>query len=194
MAFQHQHAQELTSMEVTSAPLAESERCWLRPFSKGDLLQYWKAINDPEIAHFTGHCPPVPYEEVEFWYAQSVLRDSGSLDTYMTICMNGSESFTGSVWLWNSNALDGHCELSVFVSEKDLWSTGIGTEAVRLAVGYAFEQLGHEKVWLHVDEWNRRAVKCYEKCGFEHEGVLRKHRRMPDGWSNMAVMSILRAA
>ena len=194
MAFPEQHLQHAQSCDGKFTPLAGSNKAWLREFSKGDLLAYWQAVNDPNIAFYTGHCTPIPFEEVESWYSQTVLGNPGSLDTYLAICQPGSDAFVGTVWLWQSSALDGHCELSIFISDKDLWATGIGSESVRLAVGYAFRELGLEKVWLHVDDWNLRAIKCYEKCGFEREGLLRRHRRLPDGWSDMVVMSVLRSA
>ena len=178
----------------TPTPLGRSPRAWLRPFGRGDLPPYWQAVNDPEIAHFTGHVPPLAFEEIEAWYAHCVLGSEGSLDRYFSVCAPGSDVFVGNVWLWNSNPLDGHCEVSVLISDKSLWGTGIGTDAVRLAVEHAFEELGLEKVWLRVDAWNERAIKCYEKCGFETEGRLRRHRRTTDGWSDMLVMSVLRSA
>ena len=171
-----------------------SPKAWLRPFCRGDLSLYWQAVNDPEIAHFTGHVLPLAFEDIEAWYAQCVLGSEGTLDRYFSVCAPGSDTFVGNVWLWNSNALDGHCELSVLITDKSLWGTGIGTEAVRLAVEHAFDELGLQKVWLRVDTWNERAVRSYEKCGFETEGRLRRHRRMPDGWSDMLVMSVLRSA
>lgn len=194
MGHPEQHQREPHSCKVKFKLLAGSDKAWLREFSKGDMLAYWQAVNDPEIAFYTGHCPPIAFEEVESWYASTVHADPGSLDTFFTICQPGSEAFVGTVWLWNSSGFDGHCELSIFISVKELWETGIGSEAVRLAVYYAFNELGLEKVWLHVDDWNQRAIKCYEKIGFEREGVLRRHRRLPDGWSDMVVMSVLRFA
>ena len=193
MAYAHKRPL-VDSDDTYERAFGKSEKAWLRPFGRGDLLPYWQAVNNPEIAHFTGHVPPLAFEELEAWYAQSVMGQEGSLDRYFSVCAPGSEVFVGCVWLWNSSPLDGHCELSVFISDKSLWGAGIGTEAVRLAVELAFDELGLEKVWLRVDAWNERAVKSYEKCGFETEGRLRRHRRTPEGWSDMLVMSVLRSA
>ena len=193
MAHPEKHQQGSQSSDARLTPLAGSDKAWLREFSKGDLPAYWQAINDPEIAFYTGHCSPISFEEVEKWYSQSVLNDPGSLDTFFAICQPGSDSFIGTLWLWNASGFDGHCELSIFISVRELWETGIASEAVRLGIDYAFKDLGLEKVWLHVDDWNQRAINCYERCGFEREGLLRRHRRLPDGWSDMVVMSVLRS-
>lgn len=62
--------------------------------------------------------------------------------------------------------------LGILIGEKDCWSRGYGTEAVRLMCGYAFNTLGLRRVQLHVHDDNPRGVRCYEKAGLRREGVL----------------------
>jgi diamine N-acetyltransferase len=50
---------------------------------------------------------------------------------------------------------------------------GLGTEATRLALDWAFTVLGLHNVDLRVFAWNRAAVRCYEKAGFRRAGLLR---------------------
>jgi diamine N-acetyltransferase len=38
---------------------------------------------------------------------------------------------------------------------------------------YAFSVLNIHKLYLHVDKDNARAVRIYERCGFEPEGILK---------------------
>lgn len=164
-----------------------------RPFRRGDLLPYWKAVNDPELAELTGHIP-CEFDDLENWYLRAVPSAAERAEAYFAICPDGSDEFIGALFLWNSNQLDGHCELSVFISDESHRGKGLGTDAVLQAIEYGFNQLSMEKVYLHVDESNAQAIKCYHKCGFVEEGTLRRHRRTLKGWSNMRVMSILRSA
>jgi RimJ/RimL family protein N-acetyltransferase len=68
---------------------------------------------------------------------------------------------------------------------------GLGTEAVRLLVGYGFEQLGLHRIELEVYSFNPRARRAYEKVGFVVEGVRRDALRTPDGRADATVMAIL---
>jgi RimJ/RimL family protein N-acetyltransferase len=68
---------------------------------------------------------------------------------------------------------------------------GLGTEAVRLIVGYGFEQLGLHRISLQVYAFNPRARRAYEKAGFVAEGVLREELRYGDEWIDATMMSIL---
>src|SRR5262249_48207540 len=50
---------------------------------------------------------------------------------------------------------------------------GLGTEAVRLTLDWAFNMLCLHNVWLTVLPTNERAIRAYEKAGFRHVGVRR---------------------
>ncbi len=68
---------------------------------------------------------------------------------------------------------------------------GLGTESVRMIIGYGFEQLSLHRISLEVYSFNPRARHVYDKVGFIAEGVLRAALRWEDQWINATVMSIL---
>jgi RimJ/RimL family protein N-acetyltransferase len=47
---------------------------------------------------------------------------------------------------------------------------GYGTEALGLFLGYYFMELGFERIVLDVAAINERAIRCYERCGFQYVG------------------------
>ena len=55
----------------------------------------------------------------------------------------------------------------ILVGDKKLRGKGIGEKIVNKLVEYCFEKLDVEKVELNVYDWNKSAIKCYEKSGFE---------------------------
>lgn len=75
--------------------------------------------------------------------------------------------------------------------EEESWDKGFGTEAVAATARFMFERMNLKRVWLRVDENNARAIRCYEKCGFMLEGVLREDHIRDGGWKNSLVMSLL---
>lgn len=50
---------------------------------------------------------------------------------------------------------------------------GYGPDATKVALRYAFEELGCHKVELQAWAFNTRAVRAYEKAGFVSEGIRR---------------------
>ena len=71
------------------------------------------------------------------------------------------------------------------------WGQGIGTEATRLVLQYAFDDLHLHRVDLRVLTYNHRAIKCYEKCAFVREGIERESALVAGEWHGDLIMGIL---
>ena len=68
---------------------------------------------------------------------------------------------------------------------------GIGTEAGRAAVAWAFDHAGVHRVYLDVYTFNPAAQRSYEKIGFQVEGRAR-HTLLWDGeWVDSVLMAML---
>jgi RimJ/RimL family protein N-acetyltransferase len=64
--------------------------------------------------------------------------------------------------------------MGIQIGERDFWGRGYGTDALRVLLRYAFDELNLQRVSLSVLEGNERAVRSYEKCGFREEGRERR--------------------
>ncbi|WP_313893624.1 GNAT family N-acetyltransferase [Psychrobacillus sp.] len=62
-----------------------------------------------------------------------------------------------------------------FIGEVEYWNKGIGTALVQSMVEFLFEQKQVERVVMDPQTWNERAIRCYEKCGFNKVNLLPKH-------------------
>jgi len=60
------------------------------------------------------------------------------------------------------------------IGESEYWSKGYGTDVMNVILRYAFTEINLKRVTLTVFEYNPRAIRCYEKVGFRHEGRLRR--------------------
>lgn len=63
--------------------------------------------------------------------------------------------------------------LGIVIGEKGEWSKGYGQDALQLLLDYGFSILNLNSIELHVVESNKRAIRCYEKLGFQ---VVGRHR------------------
>ena len=70
---------------------------------------------------------------------------------------------------WNH----GEAWVSIGIGERDGRGKGYGSDAMRVVLRYAFRELNLYRVSLGVFGYNRRAIHCYEKVGFIHEGLRR---------------------
>jgi RimJ/RimL family protein N-acetyltransferase len=81
--------------------------------------------------------------------------------------------------------------LGIGLNRRELWGRGFGTEAVQLMLRFAFTELNLRRVTLSVFSYNTRAVRSYEKAGFQQEGRLRGAVRRGDARADEIFMGIL---
>jgi RimJ/RimL family protein N-acetyltransferase len=72
--------------------------------------------------------------------------------------------------------------------------TATNTEAKLLQLGYAFDEMGANRVALKTDERNVRSQEAITRLGAVREGVLREQFRMPDGFMRSSVYFSILAA
>ncbi len=75
---------------------------------------------------------------------------------------------------------------------RAFWRQGHNTEAKLLLLTRAFEELGCVRVVWQTDVRNERSQAAIARLGAVREGVLRKHRRRPDGsWRDTVTYAML---
>ena len=89
------------------------------------------------------------------------------------------------------NEADRRARFAIGIADINKLSRGLGTEATTLVLDYAFNVLGLHRVDLRVLDYNKRALRCYEKCGFVREGVEREGALIEGKWETDVMMSIL---
>lgn len=98
----------------------------------------------------------------EHWIQSKVRRK----EVYQfIICDRLTNEGYGSVYLRDVVA-GKEAEYGIFLGEEKALGRGIGTEAARLILRFAFEELGLLRVYLRVLQENEAAIASYHKAGF----------------------------
>jgi RimJ/RimL family protein N-acetyltransferase len=97
----------------------------------------------------------------------------------------------GLIRLKRGAAEDRHADFGIAM-ERNYWNRGYGTDATRTILRFAFEEMNLHRVSLGVLDYNTRAQRCYEKCGFRVEGRERQARFRNGHWCDHILMGILR--
>ena len=173
---------------MISESILEGEKVRLRPTEERDLPRFVEWLADRDVTRWLAAMgePPTLEDEWE-WYERR--REDPESVMWSIETLEGR--LAGNVELRLTPRAK-RAEMGIAIQDKSLWSRGLGTDAVRLVLRYAFEDLQLNRVELTTDEENRRAVRCYEKCGFTREGLLRKHRLIDGKFGNTVVMAVLR--
>lgn len=84
----------------------------------------------------------------------------------------------------------GEVRYSIGIYDDSLFSKGIGTKVTNAIVTFAFNSLGIDEVELMVLEFNKRGIRCYEKCGFEVSEILEDNLEVDGKLYNDIIMKI----
>jgi aminoglycoside 6'-N-acetyltransferase len=69
---------------------------------------------------------------------------------------------------------------------------GLGSEALRLLIGWLIRERGHHRITIDPAVANTRAIRAYERVGFRPVGVMRQYERGPDGnWHDNLLLDLL---
>ena len=82
--------------------------------------------------------------------------------------------------------------LGMGIGDRNAWGKGYGTEALRLGLQYAFDELNLHRLTLTVIDYNTRAIALYEKAGFRQEGVFREFGQRDGKRYDMYLYGLLR--
>ena len=104
---------------------------------------------------------------------RALLRGAGRRHRTRWRWPSTSRRPTGSIGTCAFSQLDGDNGSALYhitIGEKDAWGQGYGTEATQLMLDHAFGTLGLHRIALYVFEFNERAIRAYQRCGFVVEG------------------------
>ncbi len=143
----------------------------LEPFSKKHLsADYVQWLNDPEVCRFNSH----GVSKYTLLKAQKYLKSLRGAHNkkVFAILMEQGKRHVGNISLCLSPK-NNSGEIAILIGAKECWGKGVGTEAFRLLVGYAFETLCLHRVYAGMMERNIGMMRLVEKLGFHSEGVQR---------------------
>jgi RimJ/RimL family protein N-acetyltransferase len=101
-------------------------------------------------------------------------------------------TYIGNIGLHSIERENRRAMLGIIIGDKTRWGKGYGTDAIQAMLGWAFGYLNLNRVYLTVYAYNERALRCYQKCGFQYEGTMRKARYLDGRYYDELMMAILR--
>ena len=165
---------------MTAAPEREAwrpevilgRRVVLRRHRPDNIRAFVRWYSDPEIARLTRYQPTaLSADEIQRFFYSRIL---GTDFLAMAIHVRESDRLIGTCAFSQLDGDNGSVLFHITIGEADAWGKGYGTEATELMLAHAFTRLPLHRVALTVFDFNTRAIRAYEKCGFVVEGRSRE--------------------
>lgn len=171
-----------------AAPFLRGKLVYLRPVEKDDmqLIRCW--ANDPEIRGLTGEVQPMSQSGAD-QFLERIKNDENRV--WFSVVQKETEHVIGEAGLLRIFYPWRTADLSIILGDKFAWGKGYGREAVLLMLDYAFGALALHRISIGVVGFNERALRFYEKIGFQREGIQRDGYFHNHTFSDFVMMSIL---
>lgn len=179
-------------MPDTKFTSLESERLILRRFNETDLAPFLAYLNDPLVARYQS------WESYTEQAAREAIEGQRGLDPGVA-----GKWFTFALELRETGALVGHVALSVrgetreqaeigFTLAREYHGRGLGFEAARRVLDYAFTKLELHRVVAITDCENERSVALLERLGMRREGHFIQNVWFKGKWGDEYQYALLR--
>ncbi|MCY0962631.1 GNAT family N-acetyltransferase [Streptomyces sp. H27-H5] len=172
----------LTGRHVTLVPLSMDHL--------GDLFA--AGGGDDEIWRWQGGV--APRTEAELGATLTGLLEDAERGTYLPFAVihRASGKAIGWTTFMDVDAANERLEIGWTWYGRAHWRSAVNTETKLLLMTHAFDELGMGRVQLKTDHMNLRSQAAIARLGARREGVLRRHRRRPDGtWRDTVYFSLL---
>ncbi|WP_105614200.1 GNAT family N-acetyltransferase [Vallitalea okinawensis] len=164
----------------------------LRDYREGDLELVHQYINDAEVTVNLRPgilYPLTPNDEKKFIESQSGM--SSGKYSFAIETLDGE--YIGGCGVNEIDWKNSYTVVGIFIGNKDYHNSGYGTDAMNILIDFIFNEMNLNKIKLKVYSFNKRAIRCYEKCGFKQEGVLRQEIFRNGSYHDQIVMGLLRS-
>ncbi len=145
------------------------EKVYLSPINLEDYENYVKWLNNPNITQYLDCNDSL----ITLSKEKELLEKIANTEFSFAIVKQEDDTLLGNVGITKIDYKNGKGELGIFIGEEDNLSKGYGSEAIKLILNFAFNEIRLHNVMLTVFSSNPRAIKAYTKCGFQEFG--RRH-------------------
>jgi len=146
------------------------EKVYLSPVCSDDWQLYDKWHSDFDTGHLASSVdrvnPPATGADSLDWRVKH--------DSCFTIVDKATDLPIGASGFYFEDIANRYAKIGIVIGEKEYWSNGYGTDAMRLMLDFGFNIRGYNNINLNVFEYNKRALACYEKLGFKRQGAWRE--------------------
>jgi RimJ/RimL family protein N-acetyltransferase len=183
------------SLNTGEAAVILGQRIRLRPVEKDDVPRFVKWFADPELRSYLSMYMPIGQVQEERWFERNLNagdEQTWAIDAQPADMAVGPWVHIGSCGFHRLDWRNRWGEVGIVIGAHDYWDRGYGTDVMQTMVAWGFYTLNLNRVQLRVFADNARAIRCYEKVGFQIEGRLRQENFANGAYRDTLLMGVLR--
>lgn len=170
---------------MPGAAFIEGDKVNLRTVEEEDLEFIRDNFNQPEVWKNLDYKIPQNLEQEREFFDEVISSDDS---VNLGICSDNQ--LMGLIELREKENGGGVAEIGIWIAPK-YHGKGYGTEASKLLVDHAFNELRYHKVYARAFESNKASQSVWEKLGFEKEAELREQAYRKGSYEDTYIYGVL---
>ena len=131
---------------------------------------------DPELSQLDAALPlTMGYEEFLTIYKEQLRYPLAWAKPLSVDTLDGA--YIGNCMYYDVDIVRKTAEVGIMIGNRNYWNGGYGFDVVVSLVDHIFATTGLNRLYLHTLKWNKRARRCFEKCGFQPVKLVRRSQR-----------------
>jgi RimJ/RimL family protein N-acetyltransferase len=162
----------------------------LRAVEKEDLTRFFKWSDDYEFKRYYNFTIDFGnYDEaVDNFYKGRSLQNTAEF----SILDKSNKILIGRCMLTDIDLINKKSMCMMYIDDRNCRDSGYGTEAMRLLMKFAFEDLGLNRLGAWVFDFNKYAIRCFKNCGMKVEGIMREGIYRDGKYQDVYFMGVLK--
>ena len=171
------------------ARVLESQSLILRGLGEEDIDKLLVFQNDHQLKKLTISWPlPVSRTKVRSWLEALSQADD---EVAFGIVKKDINELIGVMRLMKIDWWHRKAELATYIGDPRYQDRGLGKEAWRVLLDWAFQDLGLHRVHARILSENSRTIRAVKSLGFQIEGTLREDIYQERRYKDVVVMGLL---
>jgi RimJ/RimL family protein N-acetyltransferase len=154
---------------MSASKFLETDRIYLSPIETEDIGFFIESMNDEDVRVLARSRRDV-MNEVN---AKEMVEDLQKNEEGFIIRRKEGDERIGYGLIVDHDKYNRQASLALVIGKKENRGMGFGGEAIKLLMRHAFIDLNLESLYLSVYEYNKPAMRLYEKVGFKVVGKRR---------------------
>ena len=148
----------------------------LRPKRLEDAEDDYSWRLDEELAELDASSPiRQSFDEFLRFYKDDLTRQSPSSMKFAIADLTGIH--IGNVMCYDINLNFGEAELGIMIGKREYWNKSFGYHTLAGIIDYMFMAKAIRLLYLHTLDWNFRAQRSFQKCGFRQKRTIHRSGR-----------------
>jgi len=174
-------------------PIITGNSIILREYMPEDINNIMSWVNNPEITNTLGNSFIYPKTRLGIEkFLNSVMENNSEIKGFV-ISDKKTLEYIGQIDLFRFDWINRLVAMQIVIGNKTFQNNGYGSEAIMLLIDFCFNTLNLNRIELELYSYNIAAHKCYLKCGFKEEGILRDKVYRNGQYWNSILMSIIKS-